>query len=269
MSICDVFISYKSEDYNEAVWLRKVLETNNISCWMAPASIAGGSNYAQAIPTAIASCKIFLLLISSRTQQSTWVSKEINQAVRLNKIIMPYMLEDCELFNEFNFYLSDVQRYDAFKSKSEAVQKMITEMRIIIGKTQSAEAVRLQPGTNRDTEPTTSGGDDYASSHGADASSQSNRKAESKKTTLQTALWIAFTYFWCIPAGVIVMLAHLILLPRIKDPAQFNRVIRYLCIAGSLVGAGIFLYAIMNYSHCEEAMYTSIIGLLSELLRNA
>ena len=262
MSAYDVFISYKSEDFSEANWIRNILETNNISCWMAPTSITGGSNYAQAIPTAISNSKIFLLLISSRTQQSTWISKEINQAVSCKKIIMPYMIEDCELYNEFNFYLNDVQRYDAFKSKSEVIRKMIVEMRAIIGNTQSTEDVRL-PNMNSETVSSSFESDKDASS------SQLKCKAENKKTSLWTWLLIAFTYFWCIPAGAIVMLAQLILSPRIKNAALFNRVIQYLCIAGSLVGAVIFLYAITHYDHCDEAMFFSIIGLLSELLRNS
>ena len=38
----DVFISYKVDDFETAQWVRSVLETNGISCWMAPADIPGG-----------------------------------------------------------------------------------------------------------------------------------------------------------------------------------------------------------------------------------
>ena len=37
----EVFISYKSEEYDEALWIKNVLETNGVSCWMAPACIPG------------------------------------------------------------------------------------------------------------------------------------------------------------------------------------------------------------------------------------
>ena len=37
----DVFISYKTEDEAQARWVRDTLETNGISCWMAPGSIPG------------------------------------------------------------------------------------------------------------------------------------------------------------------------------------------------------------------------------------
>ena len=31
----DVFISYKSEEFHEADWVRQRLESGGISCWMA------------------------------------------------------------------------------------------------------------------------------------------------------------------------------------------------------------------------------------------
>ena len=37
------FISYSSKEYAEANNVRDVLNTNGVSCWMAPQSIEGGS----------------------------------------------------------------------------------------------------------------------------------------------------------------------------------------------------------------------------------
>ncbi len=48
----DVFISYKSEEFQEADWVRQQLESGGISCWMAPNSITGGASYATEIPQA-------------------------------------------------------------------------------------------------------------------------------------------------------------------------------------------------------------------------
>ena len=53
----DVFISYKSEEFQEADWVRQQLESGGISCWMAPHSITGGASYATEIPQAIRSCR--------------------------------------------------------------------------------------------------------------------------------------------------------------------------------------------------------------------
>ena len=43
----DVFISYKSEEFQEADWVRQQLESGGISCWMAPNSITGGASFSR------------------------------------------------------------------------------------------------------------------------------------------------------------------------------------------------------------------------------
>jgi len=129
----DVFISYKSEDFQVADWVRSVLETNRISCWMAPADIPGGSSYAAEIPAAISSCRVFVLIMSRKAQNSTWVPKELDLAVNGEKIVMPFMLEDLKLRDDFNFYLSNVQRYAAYENKTRAMQKMVREIQAVLG----------------------------------------------------------------------------------------------------------------------------------------
>lgn len=146
----DVFISYKTEEFEEASWVKSVLENNGISCWMAPESIPGGSSYAIEIPKAIRECKAFVLILSSRSQASQWVSREVDRAINEGKIILPFMLENCALKDDFNFYLTNVQRYAAYESKTKAIEKMLKEIKAILGvevsvKNVSAEEPIAQP----------------------------------------------------------------------------------------------------------------------------
>ncbi|MCH5191299.1 MAG: leucine-rich repeat domain-containing protein [Oscillospiraceae bacterium] len=133
METKDVFISYKAEEFDDANWVKSILEANGISCWMAPMSITGGSSYAAEIPQAIRGCKAFVLILSEKAQLSKWVPRELDQAINGNKIVMPFMLENCALKDDFNFYLSNVQRYAAYENKSAAMEKMIREIKAIIG----------------------------------------------------------------------------------------------------------------------------------------
>ncbi|MBR5272863.1 MAG: TIR domain-containing protein [Clostridia bacterium] len=128
----DIFLSYKSEDYAEAEWIKGVLEHNGISCWMAPACIPGGSNYASEIPKAIRECRVFVLVLSKKAQESKWVPKEVDQAINEGKTIMPFMLENFELRDDFNFYLSNIQRYTAYENKVLAAEKMLREIRAML-----------------------------------------------------------------------------------------------------------------------------------------
>lgn len=121
----DVFISYKSEEYAEASRVRSFLEQNNISCWMAPESIPGGSNYAAELSSAIKNCSLFVLILSQKAQQSQWVAKEINLAVSENKKILPYQIEKCSLTDEFILYLTNIQMYRAYENKDYASQKLV------------------------------------------------------------------------------------------------------------------------------------------------
>lgn len=130
----DVFISYKTEDVDEASWVKSTLETNGITCWMAPSCIPGGSSYALEIPQAIKQAKVFVLILSAKAQSSQWVSKEVDLAINEGKIILPFMLENCALKDDFNFYLTNVQRYTAYENKVAAIEKMLKEIKALTGR---------------------------------------------------------------------------------------------------------------------------------------
>lgn len=127
------FISYSTEDTDEAVWLKKVLVENGIKCWMAPDSIPGGSSYADEIDDAINECTVFVLVLSDNAQQSKWVKKELDRAINTGKLVLPFMIENTQLEKAFNFYLTDVQRYAAFESKVSAVEKMVKHIQAVMG----------------------------------------------------------------------------------------------------------------------------------------
>lgn len=129
----EIFISYKAEEFDEANSVKTALEENGISCWMAPMSIKGGLSYASEIPKAIRNCKVFVLVLSEKAQSSNWIPRELDQAINENKIIMPFMIENCPLQDEFAFYLSNVQRYNAYENKGNAIEKMICEICSVLG----------------------------------------------------------------------------------------------------------------------------------------
>lgn len=128
----DVFISYKAEEYTEASWVRSVLEENGLTCWMAPASIPGGSSYADEIDDAISNCGVFVLVLSQKAQESKWVKKELDMALNKEKVILPFMIENFQLQKAFNYYLTDVQRYTAYLSKANAMNSMIERINSVL-----------------------------------------------------------------------------------------------------------------------------------------
>lgn len=136
----DIFISYKSEDIEKARAVRDHLESEGLSVWMAPDSITGGASYAAEIPPAIDGAKVFLLVFTKNTQNSKWVSRELDRAINGNKIIIPLMLDDCLLNDEFSFYLTNVQRYPAYENYDKSLKKMTDEIkRYIVPQVQEAK----------------------------------------------------------------------------------------------------------------------------------
>ena len=128
-----VFISYSSKDAETARMVQRTLVKNGIQCWMAPEDIPSGSNYAREIPQAIRACKVFLLVLSKNAQMSNWVLKELDNAVTWDKVIVPLMLEDFPLNDEFNFLLTGTQRYTAYRKNEESLDMLIKQIWEVTG----------------------------------------------------------------------------------------------------------------------------------------
>lgn len=207
----DVFISYKSEEFQEADWVRQQLESGGISCWMAPHSITGGASYATEIPQAIRSCRVFVLILSRRAQLSQWVPKELDQAINCGKIIMPFMLENCPLEDDFSFYLSNVQRYPAYEGREAAMQRMLREIRTLLG------CDRVEPPAEAKKEPAKTPAPAAKEKKTAKVPKESADKKSGKKK-------------WMIPVGVLLAAVLAIALLRLGSNVT---------IAGTRYDAGI------------------------------
>lgn len=123
-----VFISYSTKESSVAEQVRDILEMNHISCWMAPASIAAGSDYTRSIPQAIENCSAVVLICSKNAQTSNWVKSEIIAAINLNKTIVPFLIDNAELNSEFNFMLSHSQRIIAYENRAKAYETLVSSL---------------------------------------------------------------------------------------------------------------------------------------------
>ena len=127
-----VFISYSSREIETANQLKHILETNGVSCWMAPQSIPAGSDYGMEIPKAIEKCKAFLLLLSDASQKSNWVPKEVGLAIGKGKIVVPFQIDNATIGDAFNFYLTNSQRISAYNRMTEAYQELLARLKDIL-----------------------------------------------------------------------------------------------------------------------------------------
>ncbi len=103
------FISYSSKNLSSANAILELFKKYNIDTWMAPNDIPVGSKYALVINRALKNCSCLVLLLTSDAQNSRWVAKEVERAINYGKVIIPIKLDDIELNDEFDFYLSTDQ----------------------------------------------------------------------------------------------------------------------------------------------------------------
>lgn len=95
---------------------------------MALQSIPAGSDYSCEIPKAIKSCEIFLLILSEDSQVSSWVQKELDNAINEGKFIISFHKDESNLKDVFNFMLSNVQRIEEFNRLSDAYKQLIDKI---------------------------------------------------------------------------------------------------------------------------------------------
>lgn len=122
-----VFISYSSKEDNIAYETKKILETNDIKCWMAPDSIE--NTYTKDIPIAIRNSSAVVLLLSKASQESMWVPNEIENAVSKNVPVIPFHIDKSPLNEEFNFMISRSQRIQAYERLSDAYEELISRIK--------------------------------------------------------------------------------------------------------------------------------------------
>ena len=125
----DVFISYSRADARQAMLIRSVLEENGISCWIDDRDIPPGTDYTRQIPQGMDQAKIFLLMLSARSQRSEWVERELKYAASRGMFIIPYMLEDVALENHFKFLISSANYLQGWKNPEEARRRLVEQIR--------------------------------------------------------------------------------------------------------------------------------------------
>lgn len=110
----DLFISHSSSDVAVARELRDVLEGAGYSCWMAPDNVTGTDTWAQQILAAIEGCRAMLVLISTRSNQSAHVSREVELANSRRRAVIPVRVEGIGAAGALEYHITGMQRIDAF-----------------------------------------------------------------------------------------------------------------------------------------------------------
>ncbi len=105
----DVFVSHASEDAELVQAICDTFDKNGIPYWVSTKHIKLGEDFASVIPPAIAASKIMLVVLSQHAVASSYVRREVDIAVKREKLIIPVIVGDVQMTDSMEFYLSTSQ----------------------------------------------------------------------------------------------------------------------------------------------------------------
>ena len=111
----DVFISHSSKDKTIADAACACFESRGIRCWVAPRDIVAGADWGSSIIDGINGAKVMVLILSSHSNVSKQVLREIERAAHRGMPVLPLRVEDVTLSKSLEYFLSSAHWLDAYK----------------------------------------------------------------------------------------------------------------------------------------------------------
>jgi hypothetical protein len=109
----EVFISYATEDKPIADAVCAHLEAKRVRCWIAPRDVFPGLPYAEAISEALAASRLLVLVLSSHSNASQQVAREVEAAVAEGFPVIPLRVENVQPSKSMAYFIKSVHWLDA------------------------------------------------------------------------------------------------------------------------------------------------------------
>ena len=113
----DVFISYAKADAKKAARIAELLEERGIRCWIAPRDMKPGASYGDEIIRGIETSSAFILVLSSASNESDFVAREVERAISKKKAVLAVRIENVEPSRALQLFISGTQWVDAFSGR--------------------------------------------------------------------------------------------------------------------------------------------------------
>ena len=114
MKKCDAFISFSFKDQNIVESVVYELENRyGITCWTCLEYVKSGQSYKELIPDAIKNSSVTVVFISQNSLVSTEVPKEVGIALRYEKTVIPFKLDNSEFSGKLEYDLEGINYIDA------------------------------------------------------------------------------------------------------------------------------------------------------------
>ncbi len=150
-----IFISYGSENQEIADFFKRVLSKNGIQSWMQPGDVPGDHKYIEVYDKVIRNSAGVILLLTDYAQESEWVPRELERAIRYRKPILSVALGSVTVKDDFSSYICNDQGVNIakpdFDENAPEIQQVLAVMRIFADANAKGETIRkyLVPQTGK------------------------------------------------------------------------------------------------------------------------
>jgi|GEM_PF-2684662 len=129
-----VFISYGSENSDEANALCAYIEERGVKVWIAPRDVRPGLDYSEALQGAIEGCLAFVVLVTDMANKSPYVRAETEMAFSNSKPIFPVRMTDIKPASGLAFFLKIRHWTDAYGAGRDAsLERLAVELQALSG----------------------------------------------------------------------------------------------------------------------------------------
>ncbi len=111
------FVSYAKADQAKAQEIADSLEERGFRCWIAPRDVRPGRAYGDEIIRGIEGSRALILVLSSASNESGFVSREIERAISKNKHVFTVRIEDVLPSPGLELFISSTQWIDAYSGR--------------------------------------------------------------------------------------------------------------------------------------------------------
>jgi TolB-like protein len=144
----DIFISYSSHDRLQALSLAEKLRSCGYDPWIDQHHIHGANRWGKEIVQAIDGSQLVAVLISSASLLSDNVIKELNLAAQKHKHLLPIMIEETELTEEFAYHLTGLHQVAI--ENTDSIVKALEQLKIRTSQSDTSIRPYAQTPTSKD-----------------------------------------------------------------------------------------------------------------------
>ncbi len=148
MTLGYAYISFSKNDLAIKNRLQIILNGSGIITWMAPAGEPEEKQYASLVARAIGNCACFILVLSRSAQDSFFIAKDLEKAVKLGKPVIPVRIDDVTPNEKFAALLGGA-RIITIREPDKGSE----EIRELLAAVTSFTSADLSFGAGRKTDP--------------------------------------------------------------------------------------------------------------------